>query len=416
MKRIYIQNTVECPRRTLDSANLRQYFVENGYEMVDRPRDADDILVVTCGAWDRPERKSIEAIDALKLHDSRLVVLGCLGEINKPLLDRHFQGPTIPPKRLHEIDALYEHERSFTEFDNGNDATRYARQPYRLQMARNSPFRPRNILPLVRTTWRHARHLGLAVTARLIKGRLLGQREYSLKISQGCNFNCTFCSIPQAVGRLVNRPLAEVVNEARRAVADGYDIITLITDEAGSFGIDNGESFLDLLDRLTEITGLVELNVSDLLPAWLVKHGEKLLQYFDRKKILRLEVPVQSGSQRIVDRMRRGYQIAEVEAILVELKSHHPYLHLNSHLIAGFPSETSEDIEKTIAFVSGVPINTGNVFMYSERPGSAAAEMSDKLPPNAKQRAMVEYFDRLVEHGFCAEFCGDGHESIFFSR
>jgi tRNA A37 methylthiotransferase MiaB len=268
---------------------------------------------------------------------------------------------------------------------------------------------------MARTAWKYTRHLGPATTARIIKGRIRGQKEYSLKISQGCNFKCTFCSIPKAIGGLVSRPLAEVVREAEQAVAEGYDTVTLIADEAGSFGIDNKERFLDLMDQLTGIDGLVELNLSDLNAAWLVKYGEKLLRCFERKNILRLEIPIQSGSQEVVDKMRRGYELERVKERLLELKSRCPYLHLHTHLIAGFPSETGKDIEQSIDFVSEVGFDTGHVMMYSERPGAPATTMANKLPPQEKERAMIHYFDRLAASNYSVEFQGDRHEAIYFS-
>ncbi|MBN1270988.1 MAG: radical SAM protein [Candidatus Aminicenantes bacterium] len=416
-RKVYLYNATECPRRTLDCTNIRDFLKENGHFIVENPEEADDILLFTCAAWDMPEQYSVEALKKLKTYQKNLILMGCLSEINPELLDMFFNGIKIPPKTLHSIQNHFSHETSFSCFDRGNDCSSYLRRPFEIQrnLTRISSIRniPKQLFRYVKSSV----YFGPVRTFRMAFDLLTRKKEYSLKIATGCVWNCSYCAVKWAIGRLVSRPLEECDEEAREAVREGgYRRVRLIADDVGSYGLDIGISFVDILDRLTRINKFFTLSLGELNPVWILRHYEQFNEILKRKKIVSLVVPVQSASQRIIGLMNRKYDIESVKEHLSGLKRRHRYLHLITHIIAAFPTETSEEINKNVSFIRDVPIDAGNVIMYSDRPGTESSKMDGHFPQEEKERRMGEYFRLLKKSRYQAEFREKTPYAIYFTR
>ncbi|MBN1271617.1 MAG: radical SAM protein [Candidatus Aminicenantes bacterium] len=418
-KKILIYNATMCPRRQLDCSNLHSFLTENDYLVVDNPQEAEDILLVTCAVWDLSEKTSIEALEELKTYNKNLVVLGCLPEINKSLLDRHFEGITIPPKKIHAINELFPHEIPFEHFDKSNDCTLYVSHPHDIQKNFTRIADISNARRQIRHFIKTSVYFGPVKTFLMAKDLLIRKKTFSLKISQGCIWNCSYCAIKKAIGNLKSRPLKKIIEEAEEAICQkGYQRIRIVADDTGSYGIDIGENFVDLLDGITQIKKFFTIWLGDMNPYWIIKYFDRLNRILERKKIVSLVIPVQSGSQRIIDLMNRKYDIKMVKEIFSELKKKHKYLQLGTHILAGFPTESYEDIGANISFIRDGGVTTGTVFMLSYRPGTKCSKMDGRFSQEEKEKRVIEHYHRLKESGYQVEFrIEEGtHHDIFFSK
>lgn len=386
-KKIHIHKATDCPRRTLDCANIHQFFEENGYVVVNKPNEADDILLVTCAAWDIPEQVSINALEDMKQYKKNLILLGCLSEINKKLLDKHFDGISLPPKNLHLINDLYPHEKDFSNFDKGNDPKTYLSRPFDLQTNETRITDLKNMQRQVKRVLRSAVYYGPVNTFRLVSDLLIRKKEYSLKIAQGCIWRCSYCGVKNAIGDLKSRPIKDCIEEAQEVIQEkGYKRIRIIADDTGSYGNDIGVTCVDLFDKLTRIKGFYTLSLGELNPYWMIKYFDAFNTIFDRKKIISLVIPVQSGSQRILTLMNRNYDVSLLKKNIAKLKKRHKYLHLITHIIAGFPTETEDDVEANLSFIRDVPIDCGVITWHSYRPGTKSSTMKGRLSPDQKNQ------------------------------
>lgn len=416
-RKIYLYNATECPRRTLDCTNIQDFLQENGHVIVENPEEADDILLFTCAAWDLPEQYSIDALEKLKSYRKNLILLGCLSEINPDLLDAHFDGATIPPKKLYSIQDHFSHDKSYSRFDRGNDCSMYLRRPFEIQRNLTRISSVKNMPKQLRRYGKSSVYFGPVRTFRMAFDLMKRKREYSLKIATGCVWDCSYCAIKRAIGRLVSRPLEECVEEAREAVCGkGYRRVRLIADDVGSYGLDIGSSFVEILDGLTRIKRFFTLSLGELNPLWILRHDERFSEILKRKKIVSLVVPVQSASQRILGLMKRKYDIQSVKEQFSDLKRRHRYLHLITHIIAAFPTETEEDIRRNVSFIRDIPVDAGNVIMYSDRPGTESSKMNGHFPQEEKERRMGEYYRLLKKNRYQAEFREETPYAIYFVR
>jgi tRNA A37 methylthiotransferase MiaB len=418
-KKISIYNATECPRRDLDCSNIHDFLTENDYLIVENPHEADEILLVTCAVWDLAEEISIEALEELKTYNKDLIVLGCLPEINKSLLDRHFNGLSIPPKKILSLNDHYPHEIPFEHFNKGNDCTQYVSYSHDIQKNFTRIANISNARRQIRRFLKTAIYLGPMKTFLMAKDLLIRKKVYSLKISEGCIWNCSYCAIKKAIGNLQSRPFRDIIEEAREVICQkGYQRIRIVADDTGSYGVDIGETFVDLLDEITQIKKFFTLWLGDMNPFWIIKYFDRLNRILERKKIVSLVIPVQSGSQRIIDLMNRKYDIKTVKELFSELKKRHKYLQLSTHILTGFPTETAEDIEANVSFIKDIPITAGSVFMLSYRPGAKCSKMDGQFSTEEKEKRVNEHFHRLKESGYQVEFKNiDGtNYDFFFSK
>jgi len=205
-------------------------------------------------------------------------------------------------------------------------------------------------------------------------------------VSRGCDHHCTFCVVPGTRGRERGRPLAEIVEEVRRLVADGVVEVTLLGQNIDSYGKDRpeGEDLHRLLHACHAVEGLARLR-------FVTSHPEDMaLEVLDDMASLRklcgaLHIPPQSGSDRVLKRMARGYTRARYLDVVREFRRRAPEGEVAADFIVGFPGETEEDFEQSVSLVHEVRFQQSFVFRYSPRPGTpSAAHFEDDVPEPVK--------------------------------
>lgn len=216
----------------------------------------------------------------------------------------------------------------------------------------------------------------------------------SVPVMFGCNNFCTYCIVPYVRGRERSRRPEDIINEVRQLVADGYREIMLLGQNVNSYGndLENGMSFPELLRELNKIDG-------DFIIRFMSSHPkdaspELIDTIFECDKVAKhLHLPVQSGSNSVLDRMNRRYTIEKYLGIVDRIRQKDHDFSLTTDLIVGFPNETDEEFQATLELIKKVKYDNIYSFIYSRRTGTKAAEIVDTVPEDAKSRRMRELLE-----------------------
>jgi ribosomal protein S12 methylthiotransferase len=357
-----------CPKNLIDSERILGLLDEEGYAVVDRVEEADYVVVNTCGFIESARQESLDVIRQLAEaktagHIRGIVVAGCLAE-----RDREALFDAVPEIDL--IVGVFSREEIGWALKRLDQATRTnASQeiipkviPERI-VFHDQPKRPPSDSGRLRVTPDHIAYL---------------------RIAEGCDRTCAFCTIPSIRGTYSSKPIELCVEETRELVDDGVRELVVVAQDTNYYGLDlYGEPSLDrLLGQLDQIRGIEWIRLMYLYPS------EKLLtdRLIDRinnsSKILPyLDLPLQHINDEVLRRMRRHVTRAETESILARVREKIKGLVLRTTLIAGFPGETEEQFEELRAFVEQENFERLGVFPYSDESGTTAMELDEKVDP-----------------------------------
>jgi len=354
VKRLHVLS-FGCQMNVYDGELMASAFRRAGYERAAAPEDADVVLVNTCAVREHAEEKVFSHLGRLarlkrKKPSLLLGVTGCMAER---------MGPEIA-RRAPYVD-LIAGARSFGDVLELAEAARRGAGPI-VSVGLDRPPPERDV------SVRADRHRAF------------------LAVSRGCDHRCTFCVVPATRGREKGRPMAEIVEEARRLVADGVVEITLLGQNIDSYGKDRpeGENLHALLHACHAIDGLLRLRFVTSHPA------DMDLAVLDDMATLpklcgALHIPPQSGSDRVLRRMARGYTRARYLDVVREFRKRDPEGEVAADFIVGFPGETEEDFDQSVSLVHEVRFQQSFVFRYSPRPGTPSAEhFPDDVPEAVK--------------------------------
>ena len=199
------------------------------------------------------------------------------------------------------------------------------------------------------------------------------------KIQDGCDYFCTYCAIPYARGRSRSATIEETLCAAHRIADNGAKEVILTGVNTGTFGQHQDESFLDLLKELDQIKGILRYRISSIEPNLLtddiidfVAHSRAFLPHF--------HIPLQAGSDHVLQLMHRRYDTALYASKLQKIKTVMPDACIAADVMAGFNGETEEEFQKVLTFIDSLPVSYLHVFTYSDRPGTAALKLGEKIP------------------------------------
>ena len=212
------------------------------------------------------------------------------------------------------------------------------------------------------------------------------------KIQDGCDYFCTYCAIPFARGRSRSATIEETLCAARRIAATGAREVVLTGVNTGTFGQQHGESFLDLLKGLDGIDGILRYRISSIEPNLLT---DDIIDFVasSRAFLPHFHIPLQAGSDHVLSLMHRRYDTALYRAKLERIKTVMPDACIAADVMAGFNGESEEEFGKVLGFIDSLPISYLHVFTYSDRPGTAALRLGEKVPVNIRR----EHTARLLE-------------------
>ncbi len=206
-----------------------------------------------------------------------------------------------------------------------------------------------------------------------------------VKIQEGCSHKCTYCIIPALRGRPKSRPPEDIIDEILDYERAGYDEVVLTGIHIGLYGVDlkDGMNLTGLIEQIVLKTNRARIRLSSLE---VIEIDKRFLEVFSEKRICKhLHIPLQSGSEGVLKRMKRPYNTIRYERKVKEIYDRFDNISLGTDVIVGFPGETEEEFEETLRFLKKLPINYMHVFPYSDRPGTEASKMPDKVPNNVKR-------------------------------
>ncbi len=348
-----------CPKNLVDSERILTQLRAEGYELSSSYAAADLVVVNTCGFIDSAVEESLDVIGDALDENGRVIVTGCLGVKTENITNVHPSVLAVTgPHAYEEVMGLV-HQHSPAPHDPMFD-----------------------LLPKA----------GLKLTPK----------HYAyLKISEGCNHSCSFCIIPDMRGKLVSRPIGEVLQEANNLVESGVRELLVVSQDTSAYGLDmkyrpdfcNGKPVATriqtLAEELSQLQAWVRLHyvypyphVDDLVP---LMSGGNLLPYLD--------MPLQHGSEKILKLMKRP---AATEKVLDRIKSWralNPNLTLRSTFIVGFPGETEEDFAQLLDFLNEAQLDRVGAFAYSDVKGAQSNSLPDHVPEELKQERLQRFME-----------------------
>ena len=351
-----------CPKALVDSERILTRLRAEGYEVASSYRSADLVVVNTCGFIDAAVDESLEAIGEALAENGKVIVTGCLGAQPQKILDRHPQVLKITgPQRYEEVVAsVHEH-----------------------LAPKHEPFI--DLMPE--------------------QGVKLTPRHYAyLKISEGCNHHCSFCIIPSMRGRLVSRPVGEVLVEAEKLVRAGVKELLVISQDTSAYGSDlkyaedtwrgapRRARFYDLAAALGELGAWIRLHYVYPYP-----HVDDVVELMADGRVLPyLDIPFQHASERILKLMRRPAAAENTLERIAAWRKAVPQITLRSTFIVGFPGETDEDFEALLQWSRAAQLDRVGCFEYSPVEGAAANALPEPAVPDEVKHERRERFMELA--------------------
>ena len=348
-KRIAFQ-TFGCKLNFAETSTIARQMKEEGYEVVAHKEEADIYVINSCTVTGNAEKKCRAAIRQAKRRnpDARVAVIGCFSQMKEDDLSK-----------MKEVDLVIGNEEKFMLKDYlKDDLYTGACHSFVGDISKSDIFTP---------SWSS------------------GDRTRSfLKIQDGCDYFCTYCTIPFARGRSRSATIAETIETAKEIAATGMREIILTGVNIGDFGKPNSESFFDLIKELDKVEGIDRIRISSIEPDLL---NEEIISFMDSsdKFLPHFHIPLQSGSDKMLKSMKRKYAREVFAQRVTEIKEHMPHACIAADVIIGFPGETGEDFRDTYDFLDGLDISYMHVFTYSERPGTMAVNMPGKLSNKEKR-------------------------------
>lgn len=371
--------TMGCKVNQYDTQSMQETLLHNGYTVVEDTPRADLYLINTCTVTNAADQKARQVIRrALRENpDAKVLVTGCYAESDRGAIEQ-IPGVTCVFGNREKAD--------FQTYLDALDA----------EMPRLATT-PKTLLPL-----QPVQHDAVREHARFSSGvSSAGKRTRALiKVQDGCSAFCTYCIIPYVRGRMTSRPLADIVEEARRIAENGIKEIVITGVHLGAYGLDTGrdKNIADILERIHGIEGIARIRFSSIEPMYFPDILAERMAALP-KCMPHFHLPLQSGSDNILRRMRRRYTAAQFAHLVEKLRTlFTDDVGMTTDIMVGFPGETEADFETSLGFVEQIGFSQLHVFRYSPRKGTPAATYEDAVSPHvsaARSRAMIQLGERL---------------------
>ncbi|MCS6913686.1 MAG: tRNA (N6-isopentenyl adenosine(37)-C2)-methylthiotransferase MiaB [Myxococcota bacterium] len=368
-RRVFIES-FGCQMNDYDVARMREVLRRSGYEDTQEPEEADLIIINTCSIREKAEHKAISAAGRFKALKERrpellLAVGGCVAQQEGEALLR----------RIPFVDLVF-----------GPD--QIARLPQHVGLLSGQ------------------RQVPARLRLRVARTEVIDVEDYEfldadprpgdvrvtalVTIQKGCDNECAYCIVPTTRGREVSRPPEQVLAEVERFVAAGAREVTLIGQNVNAYhgiGTPDGDDFAELLRRVDAVPGLLRLRFTTSHPQFFTRKVAAAFAELPRLCPW-LHLPVQSGSSRVLQRMRRNYTREQYLEQIAWVRQACPDISLSTDIIVGYPGETERDFQDTLSLLSEIRYDFIYSFAYSPRPGTPAQHLPDDVPPAEKSRRL----------------------------
>lgn len=375
--------TLGCKLNFAETSTIARQLVQSGFEKVKFEEGADVYVINTCSVTDHADRKCKKVVaEALRKNEkAKIVIVGCYAQLKPEEIAK------IPGVDL----VLGAHEKfNITEF-----------------------------LPSVKEKGNPVIHQRKIKETNFYKSSYsMGDRTRTfLKVQDGCDYVCAFCTIPLARGNSRNESIEKTVLIAKEIAATEVKEIVLSGVNIGDFGKSTGENFFDLLKELDKVEGIERIRISSIEPNLLT---DEIIEWVtaSKKIVPHFHIPLQSGSDKILKMMRRRYVRDVYESRIRKIKTLMPQACIGVDVIVGFPGETEEDFLETYHFLNELDISYFHVFTYSERAKTTANKMEGKVPMIERKRRneMLTILSEKKRRKFYEEQLGNSFHVLFESE
>lgn len=377
-KTFYVLSPGGCSRRALDTEKIINYLKLNSYLPAKNISQADLIYISTCGYDTDMEDFGVKAIEkVLKIADknSKIVIGGCLPKINKKRLLKLGNFETISPRSIDKLDSIIDPKTKFKSVKDSNILNKPKRH-HRHYVNLFKIFKYKIGFPFFL-----CKKFFFVAHSRHYKDKI-----YFIKVSEGCLGNCSYCAIKYSIGKLKSKPIDKIIDEFESGLEKDYRIFKLTSDDIGGYGIDIGTNIIELLKKIFEHKGHYSIIIHNFNPNFLIKYYDELLPIIkeNHEKVGHIDIPIQSGSDKILKLMKRPYKIKRVEKCLLNSKESVKGLKITTQIMVGFPSESKEDFEKTVDLIKRVRFYDITISKYSDRPRTKSSKMRNKISEKIK--------------------------------
>ena len=349
MAKIFVES-YGCSASFADGEMISGLILNGGHTLVEDSEDSDLNIVVTCSVKDATANKMIHRIKSLK--EKPLVVAGCLPKAEKSTVEKFTEnasllGPNSLGKTLQIIDSTLNGQKLIALDDT--DLSKVG-----LPKVRLNPF------------------VGI------------------VEIASGCMSECTFCQTKLSKGDLTSYRLGDIVRQVQTEIKEGCKEVWLTSTDNGCYGFDIGTDLPSLVNAISEIPEEFMLRVGMMNPMYMPRIRDDLIKAYNNDKVFKfIHIPVQCGSNKVLNDMKRGHTAETFRDIVNKIRSQFKDFTISTDIIVGFPTETEEDFQKTVDLLDEIKPDVVNLSKYSARPGTDAAELKQIDAVEVKRRSKM---------------------------
>tara|TARA_Y100001980_G_C14555368_1_gene343742 strand:- start:2044 stop:3336 length:1293 start_codon:yes stop_codon:yes gene_type:complete len=372
--------TLGCKLNFSETSTISRDFLKHGFEKVKFNEVADFYVLNTCSVTENADKEAKKIIrKAKKINPvSKVAVIGCFAQLQ--------------PKNIAKIDGVD------------------------IVLGANEKF---NLL-------KYIDEISLGESPKILNSDIDSIKQFNpsysidertrsyLKIQDGCDYNCSFCTIPFARGRSRSGKISSIIKAAREIASSGKKEIVLTGVNIGDFGKGIDESFIDLINELDKVRDIDRIRISSIEPNLLTN---EIIEFCDSsiKFMPHYHIPLQSGSNKILRAMRRRYDKKMYKNRIKKIKEKNPDTCIGVDVIVGFPGESKEDFLETYNFLAELDISYLHVFSYSERPGTDALKIHKKIQKSEKSRRskMLRILSAKKMRSFYSQFINKKRPILF---
>ena len=351
MAKIWVE-AYGCSASFSDSEMISGLIVNGGHTLANNSQESDLNVIVTCSVKDATAAKMVHRIKESK--SKPLVVAGCLPKAEQKTVEKFAEnasllGPNSIGKTLQVIESALDGQKMIALEDT--DISKVGLPKIRLNSA-----------------------IGI------------------VEIASGCMSECTFCQTKLAKGDLTSYRIGDIVRQVQTEISAGCNEVWLTSTDNGCYGLDIGADLPELIRAVSEIDQKFFIRVGMMNPMYMPKIRDGLLKSFESSKVFKfLHVPVQSGSNQVLNDMKRGHTEQTFRDITQQFRKKFDKFTISTDIIVGFPTETEEDFEQTLKLLEETKPDIVNLSRYSQRPGTDAAEMNQIDVIEVKRRSKIAY-------------------------
>jgi len=342
--KIYVE-VFGCTANKADASLIKGQIKKGNHEIVNNPKDADALIILTCTVIDTTEQRMLFRIKQLNTTGKKLIVAGCMASIQREKIqDINSNIMFLPAQDSHQILNLLDNEKTEDKQGNKTKYTKYF----------DDVLAP-------------------------------------ISIAEGCNFNCSYCITTKARGNLRSFPISEIKEDIKGAISQGCKEIQLTAQDTSSYGLDSNNNLGVLLQSLNDINEEIRIRIGMMNPYTFLKNQESIIKGYKDSKIYKFaHLPVQSGDNKILSNMNRRYTVEEFKKAVKIFRENYPEITIATDIIVGFPTETNEQFQHTIDLLKEIKPDITNITRFSARPFTKAKTMKGRIKTEkVKERSKI---------------------------